>query len=599
MKANLALIGALAVSACGPAAAPRDVPPRVPEPTPQAIRDATTAFRSLHEAFLEWYYEADPVRASELGVHTHASTFAPMGRGDIQRRIDALLDWDRQLSRIPLRLMRDGDRFDHAVLEFAIRAELLEVEEIRRWATAPQMYTDMIARGLAVVTEVDYAPADQRAAALRGRLTAAPEVLAAARANVRTPPRIWTELAITRARFLLEYVEAELPALMAEAGTASAGIEAARAELADALRAHIDWLEGPLLAASTGDFRLGRYFFARLLLYNEHVDVSLNELERLNDSAIADYRAQLEAVAAEIDPARTPAGILDSIADLRPEPDALVGTVRALMLEARDRVLAAELVTIPADRVPAVRESPAYARHEPVSLRAPGPFDAPGTDGYVNITTVDPEWSPERQAGHRAYFNDAVLPALVVHETIPGRYIQRLRQRNAPSDARRVFATRGLTGGWGHYAEQMMFDAGFRQGDPVARLGQVQRALERHARWYAAIHLHAQGESLDVVVGRFMEIAHVPEHQARREVLRVTHEPLYFADALGRMQILELRRGIEAAMEDEDEEFTLRQFHDRFLDLGLPLPLATDALLDPPAQDEPPVRRTPTRIRRP
>jgi uncharacterized protein (DUF885 family) len=585
VKARLTLITLLAAAGCGPSTPPPRPSIPMQEASPQAIRDAAAAFQTVREGFLEWYYEANPVRASELGIRLHDARLTAVDRPSIQRRIDALLDWQADLRRIPVHLMREDDRADYAVLDFALRAELLSLEEVRRFTVDPRQYTDLIARGIVAVVEARNAPAEERVEALRGRLAAAPDVLATARENLRSPARAWTELAIAETRGLIEYVEDTLPGLLAGAGAPAAALEPARSELVTALREHVDWLENSLLPASTGDFRLGRYLFARILHYDMHADMSVQELERLNEERIVEHRERLEAVAAEIDPTRGVREILDSITRPQLDTGAVLPTAGEMMMAARAWTLAADVVTVPGHGVPDVRSAPPFRVRGLTGLVAPGPFDDPSVGAAFLVALPSAAWPEARRRGHSRLLSPPALQLAAVHETFPGEYVRRLHGPGAVTELARVFTPRTFEDGWRHYAEQMAVDEGLGDGDPAVRLLQLRRALHGHALWYASLHLHALGAPIDRVVQRFMRIAEVDEEYARNEVIRVTYDPLLLAGALGRTQIMELRATYERYQEERDEAFVLKDFHDRLLQLALPLPLATEGLMpSPPAR---------------
>ena len=575
--------GLILIIACGPAPgggarSPSPGGAGLP-PTEQEIADAAREFAELRDGYLEWYFEAHPVRATELGVHFHDGRFPAMDRAGIQRKIDTLLEWLADLEEIRFDFMRDDGRYDYAVLEYGIRSELLELEESREWANDPGVYTELIAQGLASLLERDFAPFSERAESLRGRLTAARTLLSAVPVNVRRPPRVWTELALADARGLLEYLETELPAQVEEQGgeRVPPTLERARADLVEALTSHIGWLANDLLPRSTGTFRLGRYLLERRLLYSDHISLSLDELERLNTAAINDYRQRLAVVAETIDPDRTPREILDSISRVGPAPDQLLDRARASVTAVRDWVVASGAVELPNAELPVVRESPPYARRAFSSLDAPGPFESGGLATYLNLTNVRDSWSEDSAREHMSYFSDAGLMLTALHETFPGHYVQRQYARDL-SDLRRVLTTKAFTAGWAHYAAEMAVDEGVSE-DPAVHLEQLRRALQRHARWYAVIRLHALDEPMDQVVAAFMEIAYFEEFPARREVLRATRDPSLMADALGRMQILELREDYQEYMAEQEQEFSLSEFHARLLRQGLPFPLARDVLI--------------------
>lgn len=589
MRFLLPALGALLVGACGAPPEPRTPMGRLDDevrrPTPEQVERTAQRFATMESAFLDWYYETYPVRATSLGLHDGDGDLPSHDRAAIQRRIDDLLEWLRQIEAVPGELLEADRRLDQRVLEFAVRSELLSLEELRPWANDPRHYTALIADGVASLAGRDYAPVTQRTDAAASRMRQALRLLEDARANLRSPPRLWTELAIADTRGLIGYLRDDLPSALAAHGGGAAGIATLAqptADLLTALEAHASWLESDLLPRSTGDYRLGEYLFQRKLLYDEHVNLGVTELDRLNEQMIAEYQEWVARVAAEIDPGRTPREIMDSITRIHPSPEELLPTARAMMLDARDWVRESGLVTLPTGDVPEVVETPPYARGGFASMDAPGPFAERGLEAYYAITNVDFSWTEEQQRQHLTYFNYPGLLGVTVHETFPGHFVQLAHMRRVESRTRKTFVPRSLTEGWAHYAEQLVLDEGFGEGDPAVRLGQLRRALQRHARWYAALQLHAFGATVDEVVPRFMEIAYFDEFPARREAIRATYDPTYLYYALGRMQILDLRETYRESVEDWKQEFSLRDFHDRLLGLGLPLALASEVLLNAP-----------------
>ena len=574
----------LVVLACGPAPQPGPPGPQpqmgAAPPTQGMLDDAARVFGEVRDGFVDWYLESHPVRASELGVYRFDARLPDMTRSGIRDRIDDLLEWLADLESIRFDLMRGDDRYDFAVLEYGIRAELLSLEESRDWANDPRMYTGIIGRALAPVALWDYAPVGERMAALGARMDGAPALLAAARENIRRPPRVGTEQAIVDARGLAEYLETDLAAML-EAQDSGAlegsGIQEIRSQLAVAVREHIRWLQSDLLPRSTGSYSLGRYLFQRKLGYEEHLSLSVEELARLNSDAIVRYREQLEETARAIDPDRSPEAILDSLAALHPGPTELLEAAREMMEGARDWVVESGVVTLPSDEAPVVRAAPPGRRDLFSSLATPGPFASPGLGAVYYLTTVGEDWSEERVQQHLSLFGRSELLTTTLQETFPGRYVQQQYERDL-SPARRLFVPRSLTDGWGSYAAEMALDQGL-SDDPAVRMGQLHSALLQHARWHAAVRLHAGQDPVDEVVAGFMEVAHVPEPMARREVIRATGDPLVLAAALGRLQLKELREDYQEHLADQEETFSLPEFHQEVLRLGLPFTLAREVLM--------------------
>ncbi len=127
------------------------------------------------------------------------------------------------------------------------------------------------------------------------------------------------------------------------------------------------------------------------------------------------------------------------------------------------------ILTLPSDSLPSVRETPPYERLGFASMDTPGPFEGRAKEAYFNITNVEPEWSPEEKAQHLTYFNRAGLLGITVHEAMPGHFVQLLYGARIPTDVRKVYTPASVVEGWAHYAEQMMLDEEEASGRPWAR----------------------------------------------------------------------------------------------------------------------------------
>jgi uncharacterized protein (DUF885 family) len=568
---DLALFVALA-AASSPAASP-------------AGADAARAFAEFSAEYVEAYFSAHPVRATKLGVHDHDGRLRDLSRAAIRRRSRDLAAWLDRIGRIdPTRLDQD-DRLDHRVLDHAIRAELLELEQVRGWQRNPVLYNQLMVDGAALLVERQFAPLEQRIADLIARLGQYPAVIRAARKNLKDVPAAWTELAVKKTRGHLSFLREDVPAALSSQGYERLGPALrgrwalARREALGELEQFAVWLEQELLPRSDGDFRLGRELYERKLLYEEHVSLTVDELTAMNERAIRDYRQWVAREAARLDAERSVEEVMQGVTGRHPAPDELIATARRNVEEARRFVRDRRIVTLPTDELPIIRPTPEYARSGFASMSAPGPFETRATEAYFNITHADPSWSEEQQRQHLTYFNYPGLLGVSIHEVMPGHFVQLWYQRELPTDVRKVFAPATIVEGWAHYVEQMMIDEGLGDGDPAIRLGQLRRALQRHARWYAGLALHTGDVTIDQAAQRFAEIAYFAPFPARRETLRGTHDPIYLAYALGRMQILELREDYERYVESRGETFSLREFHDRFLRLGLPVSLAREALM--------------------
>jgi uncharacterized protein (DUF885 family) len=577
-------LSCLALLLCLPACAPRVKP--APAPVPVAMpTPADAEFTRLAREYLDWYAAANPVRATNLGLHRHDAELPDLSAEAQERKARELHEWLARLERIDRSALTGDAVFDARILEKALRADLLELEEVREWRRNPMLYNGAIAYGLSSLSSREFAPLEERMRSLVARMGHLPAVIAAARANLADVPKPWAEQAVRDTRGTLSYLRRDLLQALEAQGLARVDaslreqLEAARKKAEGQVEAFALWLEKEVLPRASGDFRLGKALFEKKLALEEHVELSAEQLRDMNERAIRSYQEWVAREAARIDPERTPAQVMASISGAYPSAEELIPTARRQLQEVQRFVLAKGLVTLPSEALPTVRETPPYARMGFASMDTPGPFEQRALEAYYNLTNVEPDWTPEQKAQHLTYFNHAGLLGITVHEAMPGHFVQLLYEAQIPTDVRKVFTPASLVEGWAHYAEQMMVDEGLGDGDPAVRLGQLRRALQRHARWYAALALHVFGEPVEAVARRYAELAYFEPFPALREVQRGTFNPTYLYYALGRMQILELREDYRRYQEARGQPFSLRDFHDRLLRLGLPLSLARRALM--------------------
>ncbi|WP_395813375.1 DUF885 domain-containing protein [Archangium minus] len=550
-----------------------------------AATPADAEYNRFAREYLDWYYAAHPVRATNLGLHAYDARLPDMSAGAFQRRAGELHGWLARLERLDRAGLTGDAVFDVRILENAIRAELLELEEERGWQRDPMLYNSTLASGLSSLSQREFAPVEERMRSLMARMAQLPEVVAAAKANLRDVPKPWAEQGLRDTRGTVGFLRTDLPKALEAQGLER--VDAAlRQEFSSALAkatAEVEgfarWQEQELLPKANGDFRLGRALFERKLALEEHVSLTAEQLRDINERAIREYQAKVASEAARVDAKKSPVAVMDALVHDHPTAEELIPTARKQLEACQRFVLEKGLMTLPSERLPTVRETPPYARMGFASMDTPGPFETRATEAFYNITNVEPGWTEEQKAQHLTYFNHAGLLGITVHEAMPGHFVQLLYEARIPTEVRKVFTPASLVEGWAHYVEQMMVDEGFGGGDPAVRLGQLRRALQRHARWHAGLSMHAFGESVEGAAKRYAEIAYFEPFPALREVQRGTFNPTYLYYALGRMQILKLREDYKRYLEARGQTFSLRDFHDRFLQLGLPVSLARQALM--------------------
>ena len=299
---------------CGGAEAPR--PPRVP------VFSAQSGYPLVAGDILEYGLARYPARATTLGEHEHDRELPPLFPTDLERaRRDARALLTR-LADVHQPVLERPDFHDYRVLEYALRAELTDLETVRGWQRDPVRYVRVVDEALdALYTDATLSP-DARLTAAAARLRAAPLTFRAARQNLEPTnvPPLFARMAVEEAQELSRALRiGDGPTGAEGAGTQIRNEwETARRVAAASTDSFVTWLQQNVAPAARGDFRLGASALADHLRYAHHVTVPLETLQALNRQAIADYREWLEREALQFDPLRRPEEILDSIVAATP-----------------------------------------------------------------------------------------------------------------------------------------------------------------------------------------------------------------------------------------------------------------------------------------
>ena len=120
-------------------------------------------------------------------------------------------------------------------------------------------------------------------------------------------------------------------------------------------------------------------------------------------------------------------------------------------------------------------------------------------------------------------------------------------------------------------------DEGYGNDDPKLRLGQLQDALLRDARYIVGISMHTGKMSFDQAVDFFQKEGYQSKETALVETKRGTSDPTYLYYTLGKLEILKLRDDLK---QKQGNAFSLQEFHDNFLRQGWPpVKIVREALL--------------------
>ena len=301
----------------------------------------------------------------------------------------------------------------------------------------------------------------------------------------------------------------------------------------------------------------GKEYYAFQVRSQTTTNRTPEEIHQLGLREVARIRAEMVEVA-------TKAGFPSReamIADMRTNPKFFVTTpdellkATALMTKTIDGKMPSLFDRLP--RLPyGIRPmAAATAPGDTTARYQPGSPDA-GIAGFylVNTTKLDqrPLWE---------------IPALTVHEAVPGHHMQiALQQELEMPDWRRntAFFT-AFVEGWGLYSERLGIEMGL-YDTPQKDMGRLGYEMWRATRLVVDTGIHAKGWTKDQAVAFMKDNTTLTDANIDAEVNRYISNPgQALAYKLGELKIRELRARAEKEM---GAKFDLRRFHDAVLGQG-------------------------------
>jgi uncharacterized protein (DUF885 family) len=533
------------------------------------LSKSASGWDKLADDFLsQVYYKFNPTSGTADGLHEYDAKLEGYSKADVDQRIAAYKAFKTKVEAEDAKSLDYDRQVDRDLVLGYINSRLLSLEDIRGWEKNPDPYQSGITNSIFVIMARKYAPQAERLKAVIAREKQMPAVFAAARANLKNPPKIYTEIALQQTPGIIGFFEKDVPLAFTEVKDAklNAEFKASNAAVIAALKDYQSWMKQDLLPRSNGSFAIGADNYRKKLLYDEDVDIPLDRLLEIGMGDLHKNQQWFKETAAQIDPNRDPQEILKDMQKDHPEPAKLLNAYADLLGGLRSYIEEHKLMTIPSNDHPTMEETPPFARATTfASMDTPGPFEKVAKESFFNVTLPEPTWSKEEVEEHMAGNSRPVMLAVAVHEVWPGHFMQHVWTPLFPTKIRKVLGVNTSTEGWAHYTEQMMLDEHVAKDDPKMRLGQLQDALLRDARYIVGIKMHTQGMTTDEAINFFVNEGYQTRSIGTRETKRGTADPTYLVYTLGKLQIMKLREDYKAKMGDK---FSLQEFHDNFMKHG-------------------------------
>ena len=564
MKVLPAIVSGLAL-ACAPPAA--------------RAEDAGAALSRLFDDERAFVWREDPLAATYDGVHAYDDRLPSVTPADQQRRMDADREFLRRLHAIDRAALGAQELVSYELFDFMV-SQRLALARHREWR-APLNSDSGFHADVLLMHEI----ADLRSTAdyerYIARLGDLPRYFDENIANMRVGLREGFTLPAEILPGVSSIVAAEqfarpedspffdpfedFPATVPESDRArltAAGRAAIEAAVLPAYAKFQQFFEreyrpGARRTLAASDLPDGRAYSSDLVRYFTTLpDATPDRIHQTGLTEVARIRAAMEAIIKEV---AFKGDFGAFLAFLRTDPQFYAQTPEQLLraaawiakeIDGRTPAFFGKLPRTPFTVKPVPEPlAPNYTagRYNPGAMGAAGEY-------WVNTYALD----------KRPLY---VLPALTLHEAVPGHHLQGALARELVDVPRfRLnFYPHAFGEGWGLYAEKLGEDFGVYH-TPYQRFGRLTYEMWRACRLVVDTGMHWKGWSRQQALDYLAANTALSTHEIRTEVDRYIAWPgQALAYKVGELRILELRRRAETSL---GTRFDIRAFHDAVLENG-------------------------------
>lgn len=543
---------------------------------------ADVQFERLANRYINELLEMNPEWATNLGEHRFDDRLSDFSMAGVRKSRSVNQSYLVELKRISLNELSKTNNVDARIMQSNLEYNLFQIDVLREYEWNPLVYNagdsinNLIAR--------DFAPLKERLANVKARLELFPTVIAAAKANLKNPPRVYTETAIAQNKGVIGLIREDLQMFVNQAGMQAEFAPAQNRAIA-ALEDYGKWLETDLLPRSNGDFRLGDAKYSQKLKFALESDLSKEELLKRAEADLKAAQNKMFEVAFPLYEKYFPDGnklmkrselsgrmfvikaVLDKLAEARPTNETIVAEANDKLKQTTDFVRANRLVTVPDEPVKAI-VMPEFKRGTSVAYcDSAGPFERKN-ETFFAISPTPKDWTPERSASFFREYNDYMLNDLTIHEAMPGHYLQLVHANKfkAPTMIRAVFTSGSFIEGWAVYSEQLMAEKHF--GGAETEMQQLKMKLRVIINAIIDQKIHTAGMTEKEAIDFMMREGFQEEGEAagkwKRAQLSSTQLSTYY---VGSVEVNDIRKAYEAKHKGAVD---LQKMHDEMLSFGSP-----------------------------
>jgi uncharacterized protein (DUF885 family) len=536
----------------------------------------------VFKTFLEEEMRQRPLEATRWGDHRYDDQLDDLSA---QARAAWVARWKKALADLPgqveyRKLSRSG-QIDFDIFKHWLTSQVWLSENTDPFKNDPRIYNDYISDSVFLLLTQSTVPRPATLKNCAARISRIPTVVAAARASLGTPPKVFVDTAIKQNRGSIAFYKSGIYLLAGETPQLSELKQPADRALA-ALEEYQKFLESELLPRARGEWRIGKEMFARKLDFELDAGLTAEQVLREAETEFERVEREMYVIARQLWSTAYPGKALPPddgpgrqtairmvLAHYNREHgkgEDLVKDARATVEKINAFIKERDILRLPDPDRCQIIEMPEFQRGNSVAyLNQAPPLDSKAASIYA-ISPPPRDWDTRRQQSYLEEYNRYMLQLLTIHEAYPGHYVQLEYSNRHPSLVRKVLWSGTFAEGWAVYTEQMMLDQGYGNGELPLRLSQLKWYLRAVANAILDHRMHCTSMTDEEALAFLTQRAYQSEGEALGKIVRAKQTSCQLSTYfVGRTAFYRLRLQVQRELGDQ---FDLGRFHEAVLDHG-------------------------------
>ena len=566
-------------------------------------------FTELSQDFMYESLARRPNLASCAGYHRHVHKKARIiieldGELDnfsaeqMQDQVKFYTDWREKFKReIDLKTLDKEELADWKLIDNQISQNLLEYQSIKSYAKDPAQLPMIISTAVIQPLRAPDFTLDQKQRYVISRLKEVGRAVKQAKDVLHVSSPYMIESGLGATENVLGVIEKTLPNYFPAATVNQPAFASAAKVAADELREYGRWLKAkkdslPVSSVDDG-WRLGKDLYDKKFALFFDSGTTPDQVLLDCESQFKKVRAQMLTLAEPMyakmfsAPLNKPdeseedrqnriiGAVLEQVSTEHPERNQVMDTIKADLDEVKKFVAKSKLVSL--NKRMNLRVVPAsdfYSWHTFAGLNSAPPLE-PQVAADFWVMPISASMPDDKAESLLREYNNYTLKWLVIHEALPGHYIQSERLNALQPVHRRLlratFRNEAYVEGWAEYIAQEMMNAGFMLDEPKYKLCMHKIRLRLITNTMLDIKMHTtkmtDQEAIELLMkGAFQNMAEA-QNKLKRVKLSSCHLPSYY---VGMREWQNLRAKQEKL---KGKDFDAMTFHNKALDQG-PLPVS-------------------------